>query len=118
MRRTRNVIFPSLKKKRLCKVNGPGVVDCGGRVFVDSTSGLHGRIETFSLMIALESQDEMVWIVSREIVADVGGDSVAVVGRVGECWSMSGLFSHWLILQVLGMEDRDRVVQINMFSFR
>ena len=61
------------------------MVDCGGRVFVGSTSGLHGRIETFSLMIALESLDEMVSIVSREIVADVAGDSVAVVGRVGEC---------------------------------
>jgi len=85
MRRTRNVIFPSLKKKRLCKVNGPGVVDCGGRVFIDSTGRLYDRIETFSLMIALESLDEMVSIVSREIVVDVGGDSVAVVGRVCEC---------------------------------
>ena len=93
-------MFPSSKKKRLCRMNGPGVADCGEVVFVDSTGKPHGLTETFSLVIALESLEGVVSMVSRERMADVDGESGMVVEAVGECWSMSGMSTLLLILVV------------------
>jgi hypothetical protein len=94
MERTRNVMFPSSKKKRLCRVNGRDVADSGEAVFVDSTGKPHGLIETFSLVIALESLGRAVSMESRERLVDVDGESAVVVEAVGDRWSMSGLFTH------------------------
>jgi hypothetical protein len=110
MGRTRNVMFPSSKKKRLCKVNGPGAADCGEVVFVDSTGKPHGLTETVSPVIALESRGGAVSMVSRERMADVDGESGMVVEAVGDCWS-SGLFTlFWLVM--LAVLDMRGLVQI------
>lgn len=93
--RTRNVMFPSSKKKRLCRVNGP---DCGEVIFVDSTDKPHGLTGTFSSVIAPESLGVLLSMVSRERMADVDGESGMVVEAVGERWPMSGLFTLRLIM--------------------
>ena len=89
-------MFPSSKKKRLCRVNGPGAADCGKVVVVDSTGKPHGLTGTFSTVIALGSLRGAVSMVSRERMADVDGESGMVVEAVGERWSMS-LFTLWLM---------------------
>lgn len=92
------MMFPSSKKKRLCRVNGPGAADCGEVVFVDSTGKPHGLTETFSPVITLELLGGAVSMESRERMADVDGESGMVVEAVGECWFMSGLSTLWLIM--------------------
>jgi hypothetical protein len=111
MGRTRNVMFPSSKKKRLCRVKGPDVADCDEVVFVDSIGKPHGLIPC-SLVTALESLGRAVLMVSRERTVDVDGDSGVAVEAIGESWSMSGLFTHWLMLAVPGIAVLGQVVWV------
>jgi len=100
-------MFPSSKKKRLCRVNGPGAADCGEVVFADSTGKPHG-LTTFSLVIPLESLGGAVSMVSRESIADVDGESGMAVEAVGERCSTSGIST--IMLAVLDMRGLVQVV--------
>lgn len=81
-------MFPSSKKKRLCRVNRGDVVDCGEleavfTVFTAKSRGFSGR---FSPVTTLESLEGAVSMLSRSrrLMVDGDGDS-AMVETVGEC---------------------------------
>jgi len=62
-------MFPSSKKKRLCKLNGPGLTDSGVFASIDSTPGeLNDREETLSPMIMLDKLEGTVSIMSEATV--------------------------------------------------
>jgi len=82
-------MFPSSKKKRLCRVNRPISVDLGILVSVDSTDKLNGWEEILSPMIPLDTSEGAVMMVSEEMTVDADGDSGLVIGVVWGCWAMS-----------------------------
>jgi hypothetical protein len=91
-------MFPSSKKKRLCRVNRLIPVDCG-------TDKLDGWEDIPSPMVSLDNSEGAVMMVSEEMVVDADGDSGRVIGIVWGCWSMSRPgceYGH--ILPVLQME--------------
>ena len=81
MERTRNVMFPSSKKKRLCRVNRLIPVDRGVLVSVDSNGKLDGWEEILSPMVSLDKSEGAVMMV------DADGDSDLVIGMVWGYWS-------------------------------
>ncbi len=83
--RTRNVMFPSSKKKRLCGVNEPYWVDRGILVSVDFTDKPNDREDKLSPMISLDKSEGAVMMVSEEITVDADGDSGPVIGMVWGC---------------------------------
>jgi hypothetical protein len=91
-------MFPSSKKKRLCRVYRFIPVDRGVLVSVDSTGKLDGW-EILSPIVSLDKSEGAVMIV------DADGDSDPVTGVVWGCWSTSRPgCAYGLILQVLQME--------------
>lgn len=95
-------MFPSSKKKRLCRVNRPIPVDRGTLDSVDSAGKLFGWEEILSPIVPLDKSEGAVMVVSEEMMVDADGDSGVVVGVARECWSTSGLgCTYGLILLVL-----------------
>ena len=114
MGRTRNVIFPSSKKKRLCRVNGPGMANFSDFVLVDSTGKPHVWIDMLLVLISLGSRSlsRAVSMESEEILVDVDGDSTVSAETVGKYSFMSELLSTWLILSMLETRDVGRAARI------
>lgn len=73
-------MFPSSKKKRLCRVNRLNPVDRGTLVSVDSTGELNGSED---IMVPLDKSEGVV------MRAGADEDSGPVIGVVWECWAMS-----------------------------
>ena len=86
--RTRNVMFPSSKKKCLCRVNRLISVDCIMLVSVDSTGELDGWKEILSPMIPLDKSDGAAMMVSEETTVDANGESGPVIKVVWGCWAI------------------------------
>ncbi len=82
-------MFPSSKKKRLCRVNRLITVDRNILVSIDSTDKLNGWGETLSLMVSLGESEVAVMMLSEEMIVDADGDSGSVIGMVWGCWAMS-----------------------------
>lgn len=99
-------MFPSSKKKRLCRLNRPFSIDRGILASVDSTGKLDGWEEILSPMNPLDKSEGAAMMVSEEMMVDAGGDSGLVTGMVWGCWAMSRPGSAYgLILEpVLQME--------------
>ena len=77
------MMFPSSKKKRLCWVNGPCLVDRDILGFVDSTGKHNDWEEILSRMISLDKLEGAVLIESEEtIMVDADGDAGEVIGIV------------------------------------
>ena len=116
MERTRNVMFPSSKKKRLCRVNGHGMADCGDfvLVLVNSTGKSHVWREMFLVLISLGSKSlsRAVSMEPEEMLVGVDGDSAVSAETVGKYSFTSELLSPWLILSMLGMRDVGRAARI------
>ena len=94
-------MFPSSKKKRLCRVNRPVSVDRGILVSVGSTDKLNGWDKVLSPVIPLD-KSEVAEMISEEMMVDAHGDSGVVIGVATGCWSTSGLgCTYGLILPVL-----------------
>ena len=112
--RTKNVMFPSSKKKRLCRVNVPGTADCSDLVLVNSTGKSHVWRERFLVLISLGSRSlsRAVSMEPEEILVGVDGDSAVSAETVGKCSFMSELLSHWVILPTLEARDVGRVARI------
>jgi hypothetical protein len=98
-------MFPSSKKKRLCRVNRLIPVDLGILASVD-TGKLNGWEEILSPMIPLDKSEGAVMMVSGDTMVDADGDSGPVIGIVWGYWSMSrpSGCAYGLILPVLQME--------------
>lgn len=77
-------------------------VDCDTPVvFDDSTGKSNGGEEILSPMVSLDKLEGAVSIESEESMVDADGDSDLVIGKVHECWSMSGLgLAYGVILPV------------------
>jgi hypothetical protein len=98
-------MFPSSKKKRLCRVNRLIPVDCAILVSFDSTDQLDGWEEILSPMVSLDKSEGAVMMVSEEMMVDADGDSGPIIGMVWGCWSMSRPgYEYGLILPVLQIE--------------
>ena len=98
-------MFPSSKKKRLCRVNRPVSVDRGILVSVDSTGRLNDWEEVLPPMIPLDKSEGAVAIVSEDVMVDADGDSGPVIGVVWGCWAVSRPgCAYRLILPVLQIE--------------
>ena len=81
-------MFPSSKKKRLCRVNRLILVDCSVLVSVDSTGELNGWKEILSPMIPLDRSDGAAMMVSEETTVDADGESGPVIRVVWGCWAI------------------------------
>jgi hypothetical protein len=81
-------MFPSSKKKRLCRVNRRIPVDRGILASVD-IGELNGWEEILSPMIPLDKSEGAVMMVSEEMMVDADGDSGSVIGVVWGGCSMS-----------------------------
>jgi hypothetical protein len=92
-------MFPSSKKKRLCRVNGPSCFDSDvSFVFVVDSSGSNSnsddREDVYILLpprISLDRLEGAVLMVSEETMVDADGDSGMDIEIGCGCWSMSGL---------------------------
>jgi hypothetical protein len=73
-------MFPSSKKKRLCRVNRLIPVDRGVLASVDSTSKLDGWEKILSPMVPIDKSEGAVMMVSEDMIVDVDGDSGPVIG--------------------------------------
>ena len=97
-------MFPSSKKKRLCRLNRLITVDRDILVSVDSTGKLDGWEGIHSPMVPSAKSEVTVMMVSEEMMVAADGDSGLVIGMVGGCRAMLGLGSTYgLILPVLQM---------------
>ncbi len=98
-------MFPSSKKKRLCRVNRPNSVDRGIFTSVDPTGKPDGWREILSPMTSLDKSEGAVMMVSEEMVVDADGDSGEsglAIGLDWGSWAMSGPgVAYGLILPVL-----------------
>ena len=113
--RTRNVTFPSSKKKRLCRVNRPSIsVDRGIFAIVDFSGKLDGWEETLSPIVTLDKSEGAVMMVSEEITVDPDGDPGPVIGMVSGCWAVSRPGSAYgLILPLLRMDFKLEGLQVD-----
>ena len=75
-------MFPSSKKKRLCRLNRLTTVDRGILVSVDSSGKLDGGEEIHSPMVPLDKSEGAVMMVSEVMMVDANGDSGPVIGIV------------------------------------
>src|SRR5712672_3893265 len=94
-------MFPSSKKKRLCRVNRPISVDRDILLSVDFTDKLRldCREEILPPITPLDKSEGVVMMV------DADGDSGPVIGVVWGCWTMSRSgCAYGLILPVPQME--------------
>jgi len=79
-------MFPSSKKKRLCRVNRLVLVDRGiVLVSVNSTSKLDDGEEILSPMVLLNKSEGAVMTVSEETIVDADGDSGSLIGMIWGC---------------------------------
>jgi len=116
MERTRNVMFPSSKKNRLCRVNGHGMANCGDfvLVLVNSTGKSHVWRDMLLVLISLGSRSlsRAVSMEPEEILLDVDGESAVSAETVGKYSFMSELLSPWLILSTLETRDVGRAARV------
>jgi hypothetical protein len=97
-------MFPSSKKKRLCRLNRPISVDRGILAAVDSTGKPNGGEDILPPMDPLDKSEGAVMVVSEEMMVDEGGDLGPVTDMVWGCWALSRLgCAYGLILQMEGL---------------